>query len=799
MARQAAKLEVNNFSKGLITEAGPLTFPQNASLFEKNFELNIDRSRSRRLGMDLEDGYVTQTADVTLPSTGDLATQTYVWENVSRDPDKEFVVVQVGNLIRIFDNRADSISAAPVPHYDGVSVVDSIDVGTSSVTERFGIASVDGSLVIASGVKEITIINYDGSQTFKEGKSLRVRDVFGVEDLHTIDGEEQNLYDPTYIAYRPAEAEVTDNHLYNLSNQSWGVPRESSLEEETSSTIRDFIAASIEESPEFQVPSNADTIHYGIGFNTNNPPREVFFPARVIYSPSFRVDAPRGYFIIDALERGKSREEEYLKNVELFGESFPPFISDHPSLASGSLPSDTTSGGATVLGEHSGRIFYAGFSGNVIDGDSRSPDLSSYVLFSQIVEQPEQIVQCYQEGDPTSSDTKDLVASDGGFIKIQGAYGIKALESVGNGLVVLAENGVWMIRGDSGVGFSATAYEVIKLSSQGCSSAGSAVAVNSTLYYWGDSGIFRVAPNEVGAYSTTNITSNNIQSFYVPISDNSKRRCNGSYDSYSERIRWVFNNSLVSDELVNELVLDLVLGAFYISEVAEVSPTQSPVVASPFQAPPYSSGDSIEPVQVNGDQVQMLGADVHVTETVRVGKIKEIKYLTITSASPNINGVDFTFSLYRDSKFRDWASVDGIGVDAEATLITGYLTGGDSSSYKQVPLLMSHFKRTEDSFEEIGGDLVPSNQSSCIIQAQWEWCNSPNSNRWGREFQAYQYSRHWIPEDGSSAYDTGYSTVITRRKLRGKGRALSLLFKSEPEKDLVLIGWNMVVQANGRA
>jgi hypothetical protein len=53
MARQTAAVEINNFVKGLITEASPLTFPDNASLEEQNFVLNRDGSRERRSGMRL--------------------------------------------------------------------------------------------------------------------------------------------------------------------------------------------------------------------------------------------------------------------------------------------------------------------------------------------------------------------------------------------------------------------------------------------------------------------------------------------------------------------------------------------------------------------------------------------------------------------------------------------------------------------------------------------------------------------------------------------------------------------------
>ena len=147
MPRQIAQLEVNNFTRGLITEAGPLTFPDNASLFEKNFELNKDGSRSRRLGMDYEDDFQIISTDVTAPATGDVVFQTFVWENVAGDPNKEFVVLQIGNILRVFDNTQTTISAFPIPHFDGSGVVAAIDVGSIDPSLRFGIAAVDGSFI----------------------------------------------------------------------------------------------------------------------------------------------------------------------------------------------------------------------------------------------------------------------------------------------------------------------------------------------------------------------------------------------------------------------------------------------------------------------------------------------------------------------------------------------------------------------------------------------------------------------------------------------------------------------------
>ena len=58
MARQKAQVEVNHHVLGLITEAGRMTFPENASVFERNFVLNPSGKRERRLGLELQGGLI---------------------------------------------------------------------------------------------------------------------------------------------------------------------------------------------------------------------------------------------------------------------------------------------------------------------------------------------------------------------------------------------------------------------------------------------------------------------------------------------------------------------------------------------------------------------------------------------------------------------------------------------------------------------------------------------------------------------------------------------------------------------
>ena len=75
MPQSKTPVELTSFSKGLITEANPLTFPPDASVDEQNFVLNRNGTRSRRLGMDWEDGY-TQVS--TIYNLADIKSLSYI-------------------------------------------------------------------------------------------------------------------------------------------------------------------------------------------------------------------------------------------------------------------------------------------------------------------------------------------------------------------------------------------------------------------------------------------------------------------------------------------------------------------------------------------------------------------------------------------------------------------------------------------------------------------------------------------------------------------------------------------------
>ncbi len=805
MPRTNQTAEFNTFVKGLITEASPLTFPENSSIDEDNFVLLRDGSRRRRLGMDFESSYQEIAGDLTFsPSliTSDnssLVSKSYEWRNAGGNARNTFIVYQLMDKLFFFDSGARPLSSG---------LITSVRVPLSGLAQdlqkSFSFATVDGILVVATGEKSVISYVYDdNSSTISESSSsLLIRDFFGVEDI--VDGED--LLEGQGLTVRPDT--IPSTHLYNLRNQTWAKNRatfidgtgtvdveiEDPLNPGETTTVSVPVLLPNNADPiktwndyESTFPSNSDNINYGLLANPESSGDKTiqrFNVQSVKDNPVGTFRAPAGYFVIDALERGKSRVEEEEKLSSVYNLSYRV----------NELPVDSTPGGASVVAEYAGRVWYAGFSGDIDGGDSQSPNMSSYVLYSQSVRNSSDINKCYQEADPTSEQVSDLIDTDGGYIRLDGAYNIQAMVNVSTGLAVFAENGVWMISGGGDYSFTANAQLINKVSEQGCISPDSIVLVEGTLMFWGSSGIFHLSKDQFGSWIVQSI-SDNIQTYYDDIEESDKNNTKGIYDSYEKKVRWSYTTGTSEQEPIpKELVLDIVLQAFYPSTISKVG-NLFPRPIAPFKLDPFKSGEVSDDIVFGGDSVTYLSNQVAFTRKVRQASTREVAYFTISDITED--DIFFTVSSYKDNTFVDWKSFDGTGVDAPAFLLTGYINNGDYQRFKQVPYVYFHLRRTEDGFEELNGDLVPTSQSSCKVQSQWDWANSSTSGKWGREFQAYRYKRLYIPEDVNDDYDFGFSTIVTKNKLRGRGRVVSLLISTEEGKDLDLLGWSLTLGSNG--
>lgn len=754
--KKSVKAEFNTFVKGLITEAGPLNFPENASLAEENFELSRKGSRARRKGLTYEAGHFKYSI-TTKPSDFTSKTiETFIWNNAGGISGNNLCVVQTDFLLDFFSTDKESIS---FNGYVGTLTLP-VTLANSSGKPTYSMTSVDGRLIIAAGSYEVGVVDYDGSTFSYSSFTIKTRDFWGV-GFASGDAD---------IFYRHLELANNDN-LYNLYNQSWGVPRR--WEGAGSFVLTD--AVTYYHSQYGKSPSYSEVVWTGMQMKADANPYEYIRPN--LYGELFGSTprASKGYFIIDALRRGQSRSEVVAANSARFPEVY--FKTYTPKL-------DITPDGAKVVCEFSGRVFYAGFGGKVIDGDDKSPVLSNYVFFSQLVRNKSDLGKCYQEGDPTSREGSAIVDTDGGYIRLSGAQNILHMEQLGESLVVLCDNGVWIVSGGSDYGFSATNYKSQQLSDYSLVSERSVVKTGDTLFFWGYSGIYQVGKTQTG-YAVSSITKDAIQSFYNEISPVEKMNCFGVYDPQSQTVRWMYTKQETFGEgsYHKELVLDTRIPAFYVYKINNLPNTY---ISSAFPVNNYSAVSNEE--QVVADEDRVVASTVQVVTSKTSSQLdQKTRYLLVNH---DTGIVRYSFGSYSDETFRDWRQIDGVGVDAKAFILTGAITGGDSSVNKQTPYLTVHLERTETGVDETFQLINP---SSCLMRSQWDWSNNISSKKWSPLYQVYRYVRGFVP---TLEFDTGFELISTRNKVRGIGKAVSFYFETEPYKDCRLIGWSLNVNGN---
>lgn len=762
MTKKSQKAEINSFVKGLITEASPLNYPPDAAVDILNFNLNRNGTLNRRLGMDFETNYDLVSTDKSVNSIVATNPVAYKWSEVGGDVNLNINVIQIGNSLVLFDLDKSTISGNPP--------LDTITLTGFPSDTQYTFSTESGILIVTAGVDTVGIVSYEEGVFSFSLDRLKTRDVWGVEVSDELSYETDASYRGTTF---------NNTHYYNLQNQSWGIPRANNT-----GTLRDPITYFFDDLGKY--PSNSETVWIGLQFQ---PVAGSAAPFERVYTNLYNqtlgtgdFKTARGYFIIDLLRRGQSRVDAFTANGVKYTETF---------LKSISLPQDYTAGGPTVTTSFAGRIFYAGFTGTTVGGDSRSPNLSNYIFFSQLVKNKTDIVKCYQEGDPTSRENSDIVDTDGGFIKMAGAEGILAMIGLATSLIVIARNGVWSVTGGSDFGFTATNFKVTKISSYGGISRLSVVEDGSRVFYWGNNGVFLVEQDKLGDFQVVNISETSIQTYYNAIPSLSKERAQGLYDPVNKKVRWLYKTGTMftSTSLTYELVFDTLLGAFVPYKISN-DPDNNVEVVSIFQATPFTLETVQDDVVVEEDQVLSATVEVTTSVDVRNSGSNVIKYLVMVKDGVNLS---YTFSLLHNTSFLDWEAYDGAGVDAPAYLVTGDQIVTDSSIHKQVPYLTIHFRRTENG---VGENLVPINQSSCKVRSQWDFANSVNSNKWGRLFQAYRYRRAYLAVDEDDTYDTGHDVITSKNKLRGRGKAFALHMETDPGKDCQILGWNLAINGN---
>lgn len=246
-----------------------------------------------------------------------------------------------------------------------------------------------------------------------------------------------------------------------------------------------------------------------------------------------------------------------------------------------------------------------------------------------------------------------------------------------------------------------------------------------------------------------------------------------------------------------ELIFDVTLGAFSIYEM-DHSTTTFPRIHDYLELSGYTVGTEQANVVDNNGVIVTDGSGNPVTvdaivSAARTTDPREERFKFLVTKSNK-----WTLAEYKDYSFYDWVTVNTVGESYDSYLITGYNLAGDMARHKQAIYLQIFCKRTEEAYTLVGNTIGLNRQSSCMVQAQWDWCDSNAQGKWGTAFQTYRMFKK-LPASPSvgDVLDYGDTVIVTKNKLRGRGKALSLYIYSEAGKDLKLLGWNLLINVNG--
>lgn len=776
MVKPLQRSEIRSFTGGWVSDSNRLESPSDASRAEVNFDCNLDGSRSRRKGFEIEGLSSERPLSLSWSSIGLVHTNHFLWDAPGGAIGMSILVVHVGPYLMFYDARASNT---------GNSHITTIQAYSSLATSRIDLASVQGFLIAVWGESSFMRISYDPvTRTISSSTNLRIsiRDVFGVEEF---DSRYEND-----VNYRGS---LDTRHYYNLYNQGWAIPRLPWLFGDQ--PLQDAVSLARATTPE--VPSNSDVVWQGMDFRTigreslgtPSTPEDPYGDQSFIYTTaeafnrklyqgtaSSKFPAAKGFFIIDAFARGLSRRFQWSDHVTKYPQT-------GQLLGGGSfisLPDDVTNAGPTCIAAHSGRIFYSGILDGGVEGrDKRSPDLSNYVFFSQVVKYASDLEKCYQEGDPTSRDGSDVIDTDGGFVRISGAVGIRRMVPLGHRLLVLASNGVWAIVGTEGGGFTATNFTVEKVSNFGCVAPSSVVVDGKSIYYWGQNAIYRLSPNQFGELEVADMTTQSLKQVYAGIFEFHKVRCSGTINKHTNVIHWIFSNNESSEldsQKITEFRYDINRNALYHMEFA-YEPNTLPIVLGSF-------------MMASTSYFEVTGS------TPPVGGFAPPNTLQYWGIRKSISGfVNVFFGKYTDEDYRDWRLfTNGTGVDAKAIILTWDITGGDFSIDKQVVYFTMAFRNgtKSGSTPSFGNEK----ESSLLGRIQWDFSNGQQANRWGSIMQLFRKPRVYNVDPDNPTLD-GSELIFTKTKLRGHGKSFCLYLETEPDKECHIYGWSVTATSNG--
>lgn len=414
----------------------------------------------------------------------------------------------------------------------------------------------------------------------------------------------------------------------------------------------------------------------------------------------------------------------------------------------------------------------AAFAGRAWFAGCNHPELANVIFYSQIGDSTTggtvAYSKMYQASDPTSEYNNIVLPTDGGMLTIAGLSGVVGMVPVGTSIVILANTGIWEINGGDSY-FSAVSQSQRKISEIEVVSPDAWALTDDGLVVASPRGIFRVQANDQsGRLGVESLTLDTINTYWqsIPVSRYESVRL--VYDNSQYRLYTFFSDSsnlLPYHSYNRAVVYDIYKQGFYKLDFPATGLT-------------YIHGvTTLNDVSVPTDNTK-------------------VKFFVMAlDDNPSLFVCDMA-----NTSFVDWNSTEQIPF-----LETGYDGVGESNYRAQEvaqaqpdhardrfsPNIFVYMKRTETGVDSETLEVL--GQSSLLMEGRWNFVDNYASGQIGSTQQVYR------PRSSSITEIPAGKVVVSRNKVRGKGRSLHLKFTGEAGKDAHLLGYSIEYKAERKA
>lgn len=830
-----SKIFVAPFVGGLNTEQSNV---QDLLLYtsdELNCSIYPEGIRGRRYGMNVErDGDLFQLSQAGTTYSG------YFWKNVGKTPT-DFVVYQVDNMLYFYNasNKPYSISKLDASVDLSFYITDINNFYKYPVNFTVG----DGKLMVVSKyMKAVNIsYNFDDKAFNVEEVKIKYRDLEGVDDGLDIDEQPSELtnehkYNLLNQGWQVGDIEQfhTDKQRYPSNNLQWFIGKDNSGKYNTEELLKTYFGNTPAPKGHFILDyfernrADASGIFLGTAreavYNYSNwwvSSRSIFcvpvkqfsivFPSssgtakavevkfntlqgKIAKKANGNWNGKVNFYLYGLMEgewisvyndskvmygpdsklinfTNDTKYEQYkLEVVFEDGTNMLEYKQPHTvsfiaklSIAEDGNPFPYTHGldRITDVAYMSGKYFY-------LTGDT--------VLFSQTVtEDNKGYNNCYQSADPTSEEISDIVPTDGGYVKFQTMGDGLALKTFNRGVLVFGRDVVYGLISPLDGRFTSTEYDTVELSRAGLIGSKSVVSIANSVYYWSPLGIFRIGVNQATGNTLTaeSISQETIQSYYNNIPKFSKENCKAAFDYANNRIYWFYptdGNNIT--RLDGVLMYDLNYNAFCPFKISEGGS-----VVAVFETVDSSEISPTLYLRADGAKVVAGGQSVVAKEQVnKYNRYVAIQHCIITDDN------QISFGDFNSREFKDWDTSSYDSYMVSRPIMLEGVNGSGTYDNKQVPILQTLFKRTEEARLNVPKKYIA--QSGAYIRMRWGWSLSDTSNRWDLIQNAYRPQKDFMDDE----------YVESRIHVRGRGKAYQIEIRNDYNKDFRLAGINILVR-----